>query len=262
MATFKGTDGVLHEVVSEGDIVRGTTTHRTFVGSKDYCDAIAAQANLDGLAFHQGRIGGPVYFCTVVYPYEFGAIPEPQTVWEFDNQFNTSNIFTLLGAQEESVAWGAANPVQGKAGYKQGIEEAVSEPKDLPQDIFPIDTYPVANDIYALLSAGTDGYEREFVVLHRFQTAPNEYAPDVDLNLGKTIYATDDLIKVFSVPDYVSRCFKNLPASTEDTTNKLVYGWRFKPGRRRFVGIRVEVADEWVFTQWTTRIYSLYTETT
>jgi hypothetical protein len=137
--------------------------------------------------------------------------------------------------------------------YKSDIEEAVSSGAALT---LSATEYPLAHEVYRLLSRGVEAYEIKRPVLSRVRAFSPNFSGRVVLSAVETVYTTAALVRDFAIPATVA---SQLPANPPETPEGTTWAWKLRGDRSVFIPAqnRIEETRDWVFASWSTLLYTV-----
>ena len=140
-----------------------------------------------------------------------------------------------------------------RAQYKTDIEEAVASGEALG---LSETEYPLAHEVYRLLSRGVESYELKRPVLSRVRAFSPNFSGRVVLSAVETVYTTAALVREFAIPATVA---SQLPADPPEVPEGTVWAWKLRGDRSTYIPAqnRVEETRDWVFASWSTLLYTV-----
>lgn len=181
-----------------------------------------------------------------------------KSIWTMDSVQTEGATYTGFAVDDEGNA-----TQTGFGAYRFNLEKAVSGTftpgvaQAFLNSNFPIATYPVAHDVYREISRGVEAFEDEYISLTRERVVSTAYASQLQLanENASYIYTTAQLQAVFDIPEFNGI---EWPAEGSAIPNTQ-WGWRSRNQEVRYAGdLRVEIIQDWVWSAWSTLIYTVY----
>lgn len=187
----------------------------------------------------------------------------PVERWTWRKELIQRDIFTKPEVAKEARQFsgtGGTNPAE----YRKLITDAVERGTQLPSSLA---LKAQAPQVWLELTAGTDAYELEYLVLQRTKNTTQSFAPRIVLNATSYIYTTRQLAIAENIPGAVEVVLPggrttiggNLATNPEPAVaaGNTMWGWRSRDHEGEYDGpVRFCESTTWVYAAWSTYLYT------